>query len=178
MWVFYVDTISVAIPEQVCCVCAMRLYQLFSALFALKFNGWSCIFKHLIQLHFGTRWVVTYRSFLTLQSLRFKFWVACATHCVCLGDSLPVLRQSWLLLLLFVFVFSLFTIFCQILFDFIFTILLSFFIQYFRFWYSCTFKYFIIIVCLFITFLQALVHWCAYESCFLVLVQASTISLA
>ena len=41
------------------------------------------------------------------------------------------------------------------------------------------FKYiFIIIVCLFITFLQALVHWCAYESCFVVLVQASTISLA
>ena len=40
------------------------------------------------------------------------------------------------------------------------------------------FKYFIIIVLLFITFLQALVHWCAYESCFVVLVQASTISLA
>ena len=40
------------------------------------------------------------------------------------------------------------------------------------------FKYFIIIVLLFISFLQALVHWCAYESCFVVLVQASTISLA
>ena len=40
------------------------------------------------------------------------------------------------------------------------------------------FKYFIIIVRLFINFLQALVHWCAYESCFVVLVQASTISLA
>ena len=35
--VFYVDTINVAIPEQMCCVCPMRLYQLFSALFALKF---------------------------------------------------------------------------------------------------------------------------------------------
>ena len=42
------------------------------------------------------------------------------------------------------------------------------------------FKYFIIIVLLFITFLQALVHWCAYESCFVVLVQAllEPISLA
>ena len=38
-------------------------------------------------------------------------------------------------------------------------------------------KYFIIIVLLFMTFLQALVHRCAYESCFVVLVQASTISL-
>ena len=28
------------------------------------------------------------------------------------------------------------------------------------------------------TFLQALVHWCAYASCFIVLVQTSTISLA
>ena len=32
--------------------------------------------------------------------------------------------------------------------------------------YSCMFKHFIIIVHLFITFLQALVHWFAYESCF------------
>ena len=37
--VFYVDTINVAIPEHVCCVYPMRLYQLFSALFALKFYG-------------------------------------------------------------------------------------------------------------------------------------------
>ena len=43
------------------------------------------------------------------------------------------------------------------------------------------FEYFIIIVLFFITFLQALVHWCAYEACFpvfVVLVQVSTISLA
>ena len=47
--VFYVDTISVAIPEKVCCVCPMRLYDLFSALFALKFYGWSCIFNHVLE---------------------------------------------------------------------------------------------------------------------------------
>ena len=40
------------------------------------------------------------------------------------------------------------------------------------------FKYFIIIVCLFLTFLQALVRWSSHESCFVVSVQASTISLA
>ena len=39
------------------------------------------------------------------------------------------------------------------------------------------FKYFIIILRLFITFLQALVHWCAYESCFVVSVEVFTISL-
>ena len=48
--------------------------------------------------------------------------------------------------------------FHQILFDF-----LDNFI--FVFYYL---KNFIIAVCLFITFLQALVHWCAYESCFVV----------
>ena len=93
-----------------------------------------------------------------------------------LGDSLSDLRAvSLLLLLLFVFVISLFTIFYQILFDFldnlifvfsVFLILIQLYVQVF-FYY-----------CLFITFLQALVHWCSYESCFVVLVQASTISLA
>ena len=40
------------------------------------------------------------------------------------------------------------------------------------------FRYFNIIVHLFIVFLQALVYWYAYESCFVASVQASTISLA
>ena len=53
------------------------------------------------------------------------------------------------------------------------TILLAFF-QYFWFLYSCIFKNFIIIVLLFMTFLQALVHWCACESFFVL----SVISLA
>ena len=45
-------------------------------------------------------------------------------------------------------------------------------------YYYCMFKYFIIIVLLFISFLQALVHLCSYISCFVVSIQASTISLA
>ena len=88
-----IDTISVAIPEQVCCVCPMKLCYFFSALFALKFNGWLCIFNHIIQWHFSTSFVVTYGAALTLQSRRFKFCFECATHYVCLGDSLSVLRQ-------------------------------------------------------------------------------------
>ena len=38
-------------------------------------------------------------------------------------------------------------------------------------WIEDMFKYFIIIVRLFMAFLESLVHWCAYESCFVVLVQ-------
>ena len=49
----------------------------------------------------------------------------------------------------------------------VFLILIQLYVQVFNY-----------IVLLFITFLQALVHWCAHESCFVVLVQAPTISLA
>ena len=45
--------------------------------------------------------------------------------------------------------------------------LIQLFVQVF--YYYCTFVH---------TFLQAPVYWCAYESCFVVLVQASTISIA
>ena len=81
------------------------------------------------------------------------------------------------LLLLFVFVISLFMIF------------VSNFMLFFRQFYFCFFsvfliliqlllKYFISTVLFCITFLQVLVHWCAYDSRFVVLIQASTISLA
>ena len=83
-----VGTIIVAIPEQMCCVRPMRLHQLFSALFALKFRGLSCIFNHVIQWHFGTSWMEINVAALTLQCGRFKFCVECVTHYVCLGDIL------------------------------------------------------------------------------------------
>ena len=164
--VFYVDTINVAIPEQVCCVCPMSFYQLFSALFALKFYDWSCIFIHVIQWHFGRSWVVTFGAALTLKSRRSKFGVACATHYACLGDSLSVLRQCHCCCCCCsVFVISLFAIFYQSLFVFLhyFIFVLSVFLILIQLYSEI--KYFIIIVCLFITFLQALVHWYVYESC-------------
>ena len=98
----------------------------------------------MIQWHFSTSWVVTFRAALTLQSRRFKFCVACTTHYACLGDSLSVLKQCAAVVVQFLLFRNL------------------------RFF----------IVCLLINFLQALVHWCANESCFVVLVQSSTISLA
>ena len=107
---------------------------------------------------------------LALQCRWFKFCVERDTHYVCLEDRLPVLKLShcWCCRL-----FSLFSYFDFTQLYFILgTILLPFF-QYFWFLFSCIFKYFIIIVLLFITFLQALVHWCACESFFVLSVISS-----
>ena len=71
---------------------------------------------------------------------------------------------------------KLFTIFYQILFHFLDNFIFVF--LEFLILIQLYDQYFIIIVLLFITFLQALVHWCADDSCFVVLGQASTISLA
>ena len=161
----------------------MRFYQLFSALFALKFHGWSCIFYRVIQWHFGTSWVVTFGAFLTLQARDLITLIECRMcHTLCLlGDSLSVLRQclcQWqchccCCRCCSVFVISLFTIFYHILFNFLDNFIFVF--SVFLIFIQLDVQYFIIIVCLFITFLQALVHWHAYESCW-TFVQASTIT--
>ena len=63
----------------------------------------------------------------------------------------------------FSFVFSVFLIFIQ-LFVQKYSSMLQLYVQLHTI--QLYVQYFIIILCLFITFLQALVHWYAYESCF------------
>ena len=71
---------------------------------------------------------------------------------------------SLLLLSLFSFRYLIFRIFYQILFDFLNNFIFVF--SVFLIFKELYVQYLIIIVCLFITFLQALAHWYAYESCF------------
>ena len=108
--------------------------------------------------------MVTFVAALTLQSRRSKFCVACATHYACLGDSLSVLsRCHCCYCCCSVFVISLFTIFYHVLFDFlnnfifVFWVFLIFIVVCSIFYYYCVFVYY---------FSTALVHWYAYESCF------------
>ena len=132
----------------------------------IEIYDWSCIFNHVIEWHFGTSWVVTFNAALTLQSQRLIFRVACATHYACLADSRSVLRQCHCCCCC-----------CSVFVILIFTIFLSNFIWFFKQFY---FRFFCIsnfdkVVCSSILlllcvcsllFYKHIVHWYAYESCF------------
>ena len=111
--VFYVCKIWVTIIEQVYCICLMRFFRFFRALFAYKRHAWACISHHVRKRHFGTGWVIWDFADLALQCWRLKLCLAIATqyfvwwsrapvrnHCCC---SFWYLYFQYLLLLLIFF---------------------------------------------------------------------------